>query len=159
MTRKTTQVQPQLHSLLRLGHQVDRVKDELKSANADKALELAKDKLLDSPNTCKTFKKSIAKRVDFAPNEKIYNKLASLDITESLDDDTLKRVVKNAPVGKRDPEPCLSDFHQPFQGEPLPMTLDSKEARNEISKNLANLNPDWRAMYLTNRVRIQDTWK
>ena len=82
MTRKTIQVQPtELNSLLRLGYQVNKVKNELKKADADKALVLAKDKLLDSPNTKKTFKKTVAKRVDFGPDEKLYNKLTSLDVS------------------------------------------------------------------------------
>merc|ERR1719367_1514868 len=82
MIRKTIQVQPtELNSVLRLGHQVSKVKNELKKADADKALILAKDKILDSPNTKKTFKKTVAKRVDFGPDEKLYNKLTSLDIS------------------------------------------------------------------------------
>ena len=74
MTRKTIEVQSaEPNSVLRLKHQVDKVKNDLKKADHDKALVLAKDKLLDSPNTKKTFKKTVAKRVDFGPDEKLYN--------------------------------------------------------------------------------------
>ena len=106
MIRKTIQVQPtEFNSVLRLGHQVSKVKNELKKADADKALILAKDKILDSPNTKKTFKKTVAKRVDFGPDEKLYNKLTSLDISNIDKKVVIKK--SNLPKGKRDPEPCL----------------------------------------------------
>ena len=66
MIRKTIQVQTtELNSVLRLGHQVNKVKNDLKKADADKALVLAKDKILDSPNTKKTFKKTVHLLPDF----------------------------------------------------------------------------------------------
>jgi len=121
MTRKTTHFQPELNSLLRLGHQVNKVKRELDSANEDKALELAKGKLLDSPNTNKSFRKTVAKRVEFGPDENLFNKLTSLDLSAAEVKPSAVARVKNVPEGKRDPEPCLKDFHEPFHGEPVPM--------------------------------------
>jgi len=155
MTRKTIQVQPtELNSLLRLGYQVNKVKNELKKADADKALVLAKDKLLDSPNTKKTFKKSVAKRVDFGPDEKLYNKLTSLDISNIDKKVMIKR--SNLPVGKRDPEPCLSDYHEPFHGEAVPMTTSSKDIKTKIAEKFYEQDPNWRQKFLVNRTSFQD---
>lgn len=139
MTRKTAQVEP--HSVLRLNYQVNRVRQELKNANQEKGLQLAKDKLLDSPNTCKTFKKSVAKRTDFAADEKLFNKLQSLDITNEAALDKPKRIA-NLPIGKRDEEPRLEDFHQPFEGEPVPMTLDDKDILERIKSKINSLDDD-----------------
>jgi len=158
MIRKTIQVQPtEFNSVLRLGHQVSKVKNELKKADADKALILAKDKILDSPNTKKTFKKTVAKRVDFGPDEKLYNKLTSLDISNIDKKVVIKK--SNLPKGKRDPEPCLSDFHEPFHGEAIPMTSDSKDIKSKIAENFYKQDPDWREKFLAGRTRFQDNFK
>jgi len=158
MTRKTIEVQSaEPNSVLRLKHQVDKVKNDLKKADHDKALVLAKDKLLDSPNTKKTFKKTVAKRVDFGPDEKLYNKLTSLDVSNIQDKKVIKRA--NVPTGKRDPEPCLSDFHEPFHGEAVPMTLDSKEFKAKIAEKFYQQDPDWRQKFISNRTKFQDNFK
>jgi hypothetical protein len=138
ITRKTTHVQPELNSLLRLGHQVNKVKQDLKSANDGKvALGLAKDKLLDSPNTNKTFRKTVAKRVDFGPEEKLFNQLASLDITETSEvPKKAKKVVQQSHFHKRDPEAKLSDFHQPFQGQPIPSVQDGAILKAKIIEHV-----------------------
>ena len=129
-----------LNSLLRLDHQVNQVKNELVEAHKDgqKALSLAKDKLLDSPNTNKTFKKTVAKRVDFQANEKIFNQLTSLDISEAKVLKKSKAPIKND--FKRDIEPRLSDFHEPFQGEPMPSVQDPKEITERIIRKLYSNN-------------------
>ena len=108
MTRKTTQFKPELNSLLRLGHQVNTVKTQLKNANSGKALGLAKDKLLDSPNTNKGFRKTVAKRVDFGSEEKLFNQLTKLDLSENSDPvqiqkSALKKKSSSVPSCKRDP--------------------------------------------------------
>ena len=158
MIRKTIQVQTtELNSVLRLGHQVNKLKNDLKKADADKALVLAKDKILDSPNTKKTFKKTVAKRVDFGPDEKLYNKLTSLDIS-NVDKKVLAKRT-NLHSGKRDPEPCLSDYHEPFHGEAVPMTSDSKEFKAQIAEKFYKQDPEWRKKYLANRTRFQDNFK
>jgi len=137
MTRKTVHVQPELHSLHRLGHQVKKVKNELTNANTDKAIELARTKILDSPNTNKTFKKSVAKRVDVRSEEKLFNQMTKLDISELEDvKKAKKKVIKQPSCGKKDPEPCLSDFHQPYQGEYEPLTKDITDSMAKLRKKL-----------------------
>lgn len=155
MTRKTAQVEP--HSVLRLNHRVNQVRNELKNANQEKGLELAKDKLLDSPNTCKTFKKSVAKRTDFAADEKLFKKLQSLDITNEAALEKPKRVA-NLPIGKRDEEPRLEDFHQPFQGEPVPMTLHSKDILDRIKAKLTKSDDEDEKSWLGNYLEHRDKY-
>lgn len=138
MQRKTTSVQdqPQLHSLLRLGHQVNKLKKDLNEAE-NKALDLAKDRIVESPRSNARFKQTVAKKVEFASQEKIFNQLTSLDL--STDPPERKRSGKKGDktyCGKRDPEPVLSDFHQPYYGEPIPMLDDDKTIRDLVLKNL-----------------------
>ena len=138
MLRKTTSVQdqPQLNSLLRLGHQVSKLKIDLQDSD-NKALDLAKNRIVESPNTNTKFKKSVAKKVEFTSKEKIFNQLTSLDL--SFDPHERPTSSKKG-VGyggcQRDPEPNLKDFHQPFHGEPVPMLDDDKTVRESVLKNL-----------------------
>lgn len=144
MNRKTVH----LNSVLRLSHQVDKVKNEIKDANP---LELAKEKILDSPNTCKNFKKTVAKRTEFAPQEKLYSKLTSLDITN----ESVKKIKPRKSKIERDPEPCLSDFHEPFHGESVPMTLEFKETKDKIADKVYRSNVNWRDEFLQNRQKFR----
>ena len=159
MTRKTTHFQPELNSLLRLGHRVNKVKGELNDANEVKALDLAKGKILDSPNTNKNFKKTVAKRVEFGPEEKLFNKLTSLDLSEVELKPTSATRVKNVPEGKRDPEPCLNDFHEPFHGEPVPMMADPKDMRDKIVRDFYKADDQWVDQFLAKRNKFQDRCK
>ena len=164
MTRKTTQFKPELNSLLRLGHQVNTVKTQLKNANSGKALGLAKDKLLDSPNTNKGFRKTVAKRVDFGSEEKLFNQLTKLDLSENSDPvqiqkSALKKKSSSVPSCKRDPEPRLSDFHEPFQGQPMPSVQDSDEMMSKIVKDYYKQDKDWPDKFRASRKKFQDTFK
>ena len=153
MTRKIVSVQnhPELNSLLRLGHQMNNVKTDL--ANADKkALDLAKTKIVDSPNTNKTFKKTVSKKVDFASKEKLFNQLTSLDLSYDPHEKHPKKVPSSV-SGKRDPEPKLSDFHQPFHGEPVPLMDDDKDIRDSIINSLNS--PE----SFINSIKIQDNFQ
>lgn len=162
MTRKTTQFKPELNSLLRLGHQVNTVRNEIKNADKEKALGLAKGRLVDSPNTNKGFRKSVSKRVDFGPDEKLFNKLTKLDLSESSDPFELKKSIKkktNVPSNKRDPEPRLSDFHEPFQGQPMPCVQDSDELVSKMIKDIYKEDKDWPEKFRASRTKIQDKFK
>ena len=153
MTRKTVSVQnqPELHSLLRLGHQLNNVKSDLQNADK-KALDLAKTKIVDSPNTNKTFKKTVSKKVDFNSKEKLFNQLTSLDLSYDPDEKPKKKTPSTV-TGKRDPEPVLSDFHQPFYGEPVPLMDDDRDLRESIVNSLES--PE----IFINSVRIQDRFQ
>ena len=150
MLRKTTSVQdqPQLNSLLRLGHQVSKLKIDLQDSE-NKALDLAKNRIVESPNTNTKFKKSIAKKVEFKSKEKIFNQLTSLDL--SFDPhERPSSSKKSYGGGLRDPEPNLRDFHQPFHGEPVPMLDDDKTVRESVLKNLDKVDN-----FITDYNRIQ----
>ncbi len=147
VTRKTRHVvpapsseqKPELHSILRLGHRVVTVKDDINTAFSDGgqvALGLAKGKILDSPTTNKTFKKSVAKAVDFGPDEKLFNKLVSLNLSGDLDPKVRPPLRHLPPPGlrNRDPEPTLSDFHEPFQGQDIPHVADRAALQAVVDK-------------------------
>ena len=78
-------------------------------------------------------------------------------LVHPLDKKVIKRA--NLPTGKRDPEPCLSDFHEPFHGEAVPMTLDSKDFKAKIAEKFYQQDPDWRQKFLANRTKFQDDFK
>ena len=80
-----------------------------------------------------------------------------LILVHPLDKKVIKRA--NVPTGKRDPEPCLSDFHEPFHGEAVPMTLDSKEIKAKIAEKFYQQDPDWRQKFISNRTKFQDNFK
>ena len=153
MTRKTVSVQnqPELHSVLRLGHQLNTVKSDLQNASK-KALDLAKTKIVDSPNTNKTFKKTVSKKVDFNSKEKLFNQLTSLDLSHDPHEKPKKKPASSV-TGKRDPEPVLSDFHQPYHGEPVPLMEDDKDLRESIVRSLES--PET----FINSIKIQDRFQ
>jgi len=166
MTRKTTQFKPELNSLLRIGHQVNTVRNEIKQADQQKALGLAKGKLLDSPNTNKDFRKTVAKRVDFAPDEKLFNTLTKLDLSENSDPNEIaKKQIKkhknssSACANKRDPEPNLSDFHEVFQGQPIPCVQDGDEILSKIMAQTYQPDKDWPEKFRKSQTKFQDKFK
>ena len=84
---------PVLNSVLRLGEKVNSVRDDLNRAKsgglgADNfAVSLARERIVNSPRTNREFRKVVARKVDFRPNEQIFSHLASLSITEDEDEE------------------------------------------------------------------------
>jgi len=79
---------PVLNSVLRLGEKVNSVREDLNRAKSGEhgadsfAVKLARDRVVNSPRTNREFRKVVARKVDFRPNEQIFSHLASLSITE-----------------------------------------------------------------------------
>lgn len=149
VTRKSCHVlsAPELNSLLRLGHQVNRVKSELDCATEGGgkkvAIGLARHKLLESPKTNKNFRKHVAKKVDFGPQERIFAALTSLDLTETDNDveesSIEKPEEKTVAAKQRDDEPQLCDFHMPFQGQDVASVQDAKTLQSMIDEQMVSL--------------------
>lgn len=84
---------PQPNSILRLEEKVASARNELAAASAggpraeNLALTLAQRRIVDSPRTNRHFRKVVARKVDFRPDEQIFSHLASLSVLEDDDDD------------------------------------------------------------------------
>lgn len=103
---------PVLNSVLRLGEKVEAVRNNLTQAisgegSDDLAVLLARNRIINSPRTNQQFRKTVARKVDFRPDEQIFSHLASLSVSEDLDEggqDGLKnRKQLGRPIPHQDP--------------------------------------------------------
>ena len=121
---------------------------------------------MDSPNTNKDFRKTVAKRVDFSPDEKLFNTLTKLDLSENSDPNEIakKQIKKHknssaACANKRDPEPNLGDFHQVFQGQSIPCVPDGDEISSKIIAQFYHPDKDWPEKFRKSQTKFQDKFK
>jgi len=104
---------PVLNSVLRLGEKVEAVQNDLTRARAggvgsdDLAVSLARNRIVNSPRTNQQFRKTVARKVDFRPDEQIFSHLTSLSVSEDLDeggqDGLKKRKQLGRPIPDQDP--------------------------------------------------------
>ena len=104
---------PVLNSVLRLGDKVESVRNDLTRARSggegsdDLAVSLARNRIVNSPRTNQQFRKTVARKVDFRPDEQIFSHLASLSVSEDLDEggqeEHRKRKQLGRPIPDQDP--------------------------------------------------------
>lgn len=115
---------PTLNSLHRLNKKVSDAKADLDKFNSNSdivGLQLAEEKLVDSPRSNNNFRKTVSKRVDISPEEQLYSSLANLSMSSTSMDSRIDRAPHSLCVASesrkgRDPEPKLEWFHQPYTG-------------------------------------------
>lgn len=128
---------PVLNTANRISKKVNSVQAELTKATCggqaaeEIGLALAREKILNSPRTNLQFRKTVARKVDYKPDEQVFSHLASLSIHEDNEKGLAKRQL-GRPSQNQDPEPRLDDFHRPYEGEETSAVADLFTIRNLI---------------------------
>ncbi len=101
---------PVLNSVLRLGDKVESVRNDLTRARLggeesnELAVSLARNRIVNSPRTNQQFRKTVARKVDFRPDEQIFSHLASLSVSEDLDEGGQEGLKKRKQLGRPIPD-------------------------------------------------------